>query len=473
VRLWNLKTRELIVTFFYGSDGEWVMWTPQGYYTGSAKGGEMVGWQVNHGPEHEADYVRGQQLRKALNRPDIIDAAIRLASASDAIRQAGLTDVSVSTLLATPPPKIHIWAPRTAFAGHGTIVVYAAASPQPIDRLDVLITNARGQETKVPSVPARMPEGAPPPFPGESAAAYAVPLYSGVNDIRVVASNAGGDSAPAATDTTHNGEGALDRRGTLYVLAVGVDDYPGMPPSCGEKGRESCDLRYAGADAALFAAATAERMGPQHAQAIVRLLVGPKVAAQITGAHVTLSRDLPTRANILSALTDIAARAGASDTTALFMAGHGENWAGGHYHLLPTDLARKDRRELGANVLDWQDDVLPLLVKIAGRRMLFLDACHAASARNRTLLNEANASSFTAFQAASGDQPSWEFAKEAHGAFTYVLVEGLGGAKEATDPDAHAVTVYSLGPYVKRVVQRRTNGEQTPEFTGSDFVLAR
>ena len=35
VRIWNLKTRELIATLFHGTDGEWVLWTPQGYYTGS------------------------------------------------------------------------------------------------------------------------------------------------------------------------------------------------------------------------------------------------------------------------------------------------------------------------------------------------------------------------------------------------------------------------------------------------------
>lgn len=337
----------------------------------------------------------------------------------------------------------------------------------------MLVTNAKGQQTKVTSAPERMPYDAPAALTGESAAAYSVPLYAGVNHIRVVAANAGGDSELAVTDTTHNGEGALDRRGTLYVLAVGVDEYRGLPHWCGKKENESCDLRYAGSDAAMFAAATAERMGPQHNQAELRLLVGPKVATDIKGERVSVRRDLPTRANILAALRDIAARAGANDTAAVFMASHGENWADGHYHLLPTDLVRRREDEIGANVLDWRDDILPIFVKIAGRRMLFLDACHAASARNRTLLNEANASSFTAFQAASGDQPSWKFTKEAHGAFTYVLVEGLGGAKDALDPDAHAVTVYSLGPYVKRVVQRRTNGEQTPEFTGSDFVLAR
>ena len=66
---------------------------------------------------------------------------------------------------------------------------------------------------------------------------------------------------PAVTDTTHNGEGALDRRGTLYVLAVGVDEYPGVPHWCGERGNESCDLRYAGSDAAMFAAAALQRAG--------------------------------------------------------------------------------------------------------------------------------------------------------------------------------------------------------------------
>ena len=35
VRLWNLKTRELLVTLFRGADGEWVMWTPQGFYAAS------------------------------------------------------------------------------------------------------------------------------------------------------------------------------------------------------------------------------------------------------------------------------------------------------------------------------------------------------------------------------------------------------------------------------------------------------
>src|SRR5262249_952265 len=62
VRLWNLRTREAIVTLFRGSDGEWVIYTPQGYYAASAGGSKYVTWQVNKGPEHAACAVSGEQL---------------------------------------------------------------------------------------------------------------------------------------------------------------------------------------------------------------------------------------------------------------------------------------------------------------------------------------------------------------------------------------------------------------------------
>jgi hypothetical protein len=81
VRLWNLKTRELIVTLFNGSDGEWVMWTPQGYYTGSPGADKIIGWQINKGPDQLPDYVGADQLRQYLNRPNIVEKAIILASA--------------------------------------------------------------------------------------------------------------------------------------------------------------------------------------------------------------------------------------------------------------------------------------------------------------------------------------------------------------------------------------------------------
>ena len=41
VRLWNLMTRELLASLFQGMDGEWVMWTPQGYYPAPAQAASL------------------------------------------------------------------------------------------------------------------------------------------------------------------------------------------------------------------------------------------------------------------------------------------------------------------------------------------------------------------------------------------------------------------------------------------------
>jgi hypothetical protein len=111
VRLWNLTTRELIVTLFNGSDGEWVMWTPQGYYASSPKGEGIVGWQINKGPDQAAEYVSAAQLRDHFYRPDIVERAVILASAVAAVEQARGKDFSIADLLTRKPPAFEITSP--------------------------------------------------------------------------------------------------------------------------------------------------------------------------------------------------------------------------------------------------------------------------------------------------------------------------------------------------------------------------
>lgn len=105
-------------------------------------------------------------------------------------------------------------------------------------------------------------------------AAYDVPLFQGRNTVRVVAKNEGGESQPVTVEVFHNGDGALDQRGTLWILAVGVDDYPYLKTCLSLQQRPiSCNLNFAGADAkdfaatARFAAAPAESRPPNTARA--------------------------------------------------------------------------------------------------------------------------------------------------------------------------------------------------------------
>ena len=78
-----------------------------------------------------------------------------------------------------------------------------------------------------------------------------MPLHQGDNDVQVTVRSARGESQPFIVRVRHNGEGALDKRGTLWLLAVGVDKYPGAKVSYD-------DLSYAGQAAWEFAA---ERRG--------------------------------------------------------------------------------------------------------------------------------------------------------------------------------------------------------------------
>jgi len=466
VCLWNLKTQELIVTLFYGSDGEWVLWTPQGYYTGSPGAGELVGWQLNQGTTKEALYVRGRQLRDKLLRPDIVERAIVLASAEAAIKEAGLTSVSVEALLTHKPPVVlaRAWERETT-GGQGIVLVATEKNTLPI--LDTKITVSDGrQETTVEVRETELPAKVPRIEPGTTLRAFEVPLFSGKNTVRVVAVNAAGESEPVEVAFMHNGEGALDKRGTLWVLAVGTDNYPGaksiFDPDTG-KTVAFRDLRFAGADATAFAATVVDEMRNLHAKTDVTVLVNGGPDGE------------PTRANILAALERIRTSSTDTDTIIILLAGHGENWRKGRYHILPTDFKRTSMADMGENVIDWKSDIQPAIVATKGRKILFLDACYSANAYNETLLASADADRFVAFSAAGPGQKAWELEDEKHGAFTSMLIEALKGAKAALDRAAHGVTVYTLGTYVNLRVRERTRGKQEPEYRSGqgNFVLTR
>jgi hypothetical protein len=70
----------------------------------------------------------------------------------------------------------------------------------------------------------------------------------------------------------HEGEGALDKKGTLYILAIGVDRYPGLGNTCGALGNESCDLAVSVNDARALVAEVEKRLGPEHDKVVKRLL---------------------------------------------------------------------------------------------------------------------------------------------------------------------------------------------------------
>jgi uncharacterized caspase-like protein len=145
-------------------------------------------------------------------------------------------------------------------------------------------------------------------------------------------------------------EGLLDRKGRLFVLAVGVDDY--------SKLGQGSALHYAGADARLIVDTLIQKAAPLHTEVKSKLLV--------SGGDMP-----PTKANIEDALL-LFREAQPEDTVILFLAGHGVN-DGADYLFMPEDVRKTEKDEWRpSSVVRWHI-LQHALQEAHGNRIMFVD----------------------------------------------------------------------------------------------------
>ena len=436
IRLWNLATRELIVTIFRGTDGTWTIWTPQGFFTSSPGADALVGWQINHGPEHEAEYVTGAQLRKKLNRPDIVARAIALASAEAAIKEVQGANFTISDLLNQPVPKLTITPIAPGFIARGGTATIEAAIEQTPDPVKALRIQVNGRQVADIAPQAVFAPGRYP---------YTVPLAKGDNTITVTAVNTLDLETTKSVQITHDGQGALDGRGTLYILAIGVDKYPKLLGN---------DLKFAGADAKAFAEAMAKSARHLHQKVVPRVLVNEADPA-----------NAPTAANILDALQTLS-EAKETDTVMLFVAGHGVN-EGRNYRFIPTDAAwTADDKIKASTVVPWHA-FQEAIEGAKGTRLMFLDTCHSGNAYNAQLLNDSVHANILVYTATRADQLANENASlgGGHGFFTFALVEGVQGRAKTTEGEVRAEGLKGyVQERVKALVAQYNKPPQEPQY---------
>ena len=289
-----------------------------------------------------------------------------------------------------------------------------------------------------------------------------VPLGKDRNDVRITLTNAIGERVETVT-LMHAGDGALDKRGTLFILAIGVDKYPGLGNACGKDGKQPCDLTYSSADARRLVEAIERRLGAGHTNVIKRILVN--------GASEP--RDLPTAANILDAV-GLLRQATETDTVVVSIAGHGIN-DGANYRFLPTNAEWDGPSLRGSTVVPWHA-LQEAIETTKGRRILFADTCHSGGAYNQRLGNAAYHANIIAYTAARFDQEASENPTLGHGLFTFAVVEGLDGKASGSNP--RQITTKDLAEYViKRVgeLAKDLNREQEPQYfkgrDAEDYVL--
>jgi len=435
VRLWNLKTRELLVTIFRGEDGEWVIWTPEGFYAGSPGADKIVGWQVNQGPDKAARYITAGQLRKALHRPDLVAAKIAgdpqglVKAAADALN----TEALISGALA---PQVAIVSPADGakaqeFDENGTARVRVAVAARIADGgggIGKISFKLNGQVV-ASAYGALM-------LDKDGTITRAFDLATPDTTLEVVAEDKAGkvESLPAVI-TVHADPSALKGVPDLYVLAIGANRYRDTRKN----------LSFAVSDAeALAETLKAAGIGYYRHPPIVKTLFDDEVTAEKVGA----------------AFAELAGQVKAADVFVFYIAGHGKTLkASGDYYYLPPSMPGFSEEEIarqgfGPKELTAWFETIPALKSI-----WIFDTCESGGAERIGAFNSPvrsrdagledaalqrlkDATGRTIFMASSEQQSAVEGYRN-HGVFTYALLEGLAKAGSAGQ-----VQLYDLADYV-------------------------
>jgi hypothetical protein len=245
------------------------------------------------------------------------------------------------------------------------------------------------------------------------------------------------------------GSSAVSAEGKVWALVVGVDDYVKDSVS---------DLRYAVADAKLFARALQDTMKLPAEQ--IFLLTSDSVDEQTQ----------PKVLNVAYRLGALAEKLKPDDTVVFFFAGHGLTIDGQPF-LLTEEADNRNALTLKASALHGGDLISNLRALKAGSVWVVLDACrNTPGSKGENRLDGAIMGSFshadvglqqtaTMFSCRVGER-SWEWEEKRHGCYTYYLVEGL--RRQAADA-AGRVTMQRIAEYVGTTVPAATQKLGTPQ----------
>jgi WD40 repeat protein/uncharacterized caspase-like protein len=436
VRLWNLQTRELLVTLFYGTDREWVMWTPEGFFTKSLHGAERVGWQINQGADKEARYLTAGQLRKELFRPDLV--AEKIAGDPDGKLKAAAAELNIDdTLKRGIAPDVTIVKTEV----HDATVTATARIIDNGGGIGRIAWRVNGQ-------PAGSAFGAMV-LSNKGEITRTFDLAFADNTVEITAENSSGKvtSKPASAAVTAD---PLAVKGvpTLYVLAVGVNAYP-----------DTKRLNYAIADAELLSKTIAQA-GKDYYRIDPKELEKPE-------KQIVVLLDGQVTAEALSAkFKELGAKIKANDLFLFFIAGHGktinsrETGQKPEYYFVPGSVETFTNDAIRAQGFGpelwqkWSEEIK------AQKSIWIFDTCESGSVSqviaSRATVNEIDtaqqqmkeAVGRTVFMAASSEDVANE-GYNRHGLLTYAILEGLAKAGDGTSP---MIDLYDLSKYVQAKV---------------------
>jgi hypothetical protein len=443
--------KELLAFFPHADKKRWVLWTPEGFFDHSPGGEELIGYHLNRGKDQAAEFIPVSKMYNAFYRPDLVDAAF---AGKDLSEYAKAININKLLTVKTLPPKVRILTkpgstdkPETEISaevcdnggGIGDITLYLNDMPVTV------ATAGRGINLK---------------FTGGICSTFTRPitLDNGDNRISIMAYNKENTIESDRDAVVIKHTSFFTGKPNLHILTISVDKY-----------RDGdLQLKYSNADA----------------KALTELITGQGKGLFGTVNRYTLSDGEVTRDKLEKTFADIGRKTRREDLFILFVAGHGITYTkDGSFYYLPVDFRYsqdEDIPKLGVSMNDFKHYLANIQ---AAKSLLLLDTCNSGSfaeaIASRGVIEKTAINKLTravgrhTLVASSKSQVALE-GYQGHGAFSWVLLDGIGG--KAANPKGQ-ITVNSLVSFVESALPdltyKKWGYEQIPQksLVGEDFAI--
>jgi WD40 repeat protein len=429
-RVWGAGAGELAATLVSLRSNsrpaslDWLVVTPAGLFDGSAAAWGQILWRFGHNTYNVAPV---ELFFNEFYRPDLLAEALagKLQPATVNISQRDRRQ---------PRVKLSIEETNSIIAER-TVTVKLEVSEAPSDKEHPAGSGAQDVRLFRNGSLVKVWRGDALAGRGAATFTHTLPIVAGENRLTAYAFNRDQIKSADETRIVIGAEG-LRRKGTLYVIAVGVNQYA----------NQDYNLRYAVKDAQSFGEALRRQQArlDRFSDTII----------------VTLLDRQATKSNLIAALKRLTAGSGATlptgappvlerlqpaqpeDSVIVYYAGHGTA-RDARFYLIPHDLGYSGRREeLSKEGMDEiiahsiSDETLETLFEgvDAGHLLFILDACNSGQAleseeqrrgpmNSRGLAQLAYEKGMNILAAAQGYQLAKEASRLEHGYLTFALIE--------------------------------------------------
>ncbi|MDQ5987300.1 MAG: hypothetical protein CSYNP_03040 [Syntrophus sp. SKADARSKE-3] len=391
VRQFNLTTGKEIAQFISFTDGEWIVITPEGYYSASTSADKYLNVRIGNIAYGIENY------REAFFRPDLVKVALSGGSLKDYRK---LADVK-------QPPTVSIGdTPKSVNTDHLTVKLHLTDNGGGIGDIRLYLNGtAVAMDSRAVTMVAK--EAKAP------VKEYILQLSNGRNIIKAVAFNS--DNTMQSNEATREvtASFAAGAKPSLSALVIGINDFT----------NPKLRLNYPVSDAELFATTLEKASAGLFDKVNIR-----KLTTREATTNLSIIREIKSFQSLRP-----------DDLFVFYIASHG-TVDEGEYFLMTSNVGSLRMEKLRTDAIS-QNMLKELIANIpATKKLIIIDTCNAGAlgeaiqvamltrgmSEDTALKILSRAVGSTILSASTSVQEALE-GYDGHGLFTYILAEGLKG----------------------------------------------